>query len=185
MRLLIFRSLCFYFFISIVLIANSTERSFLEKPDFLDYHFPDEKLPRQNMVRFARSGVMITEFCTFKKNKEYISRECKAWKVYDYVDSGKLIPLIREKGFFTEHDPRIRVANLICKEVNGIIETEVDEYSFHGRRVDPEDFCTFRDGSSVPYKGILLYIYRNAPQIKKEIESERKKRAEAKKKLKL
>ncbi len=180
MRLVKFISLLLLFPIFIF-----PDRTFTEKPDFLDYHFPDEKLPRQNMLRFPYSGVMISAFCSFKKNKSYQSRECKAWKVYDYIDSGQLVPLIREKGFFTESDPKTRVANLICKEVSGIIETEVDEYSINGRRQDPEDFCTFRDGSSVPYKGILLYIYRNAPQIKKEIESERKKRAEAKKKLKL
>ncbi len=160
------------------------ERTFSEKPSYVDYEFPDETLPRQKLSRFPKAGIMISSFCVYKKNSDYQSRECKAWRLYDYIDSGKLIPLIREKGFFTEGDSTSKVASLICSEVKGIIETEVDEYNPNGRRNDPEDFCTFKDGSVSSFKGILLYIYRNAPAIRMEIEKARKLR-EKKPELKL
>jgi hypothetical protein len=170
-----------YFLLFIIpFLIYSETRNFREKPSYLDYKIANDKLPRQSIIRFAKAGVSISSFCVHKKNSEYTSRECKAWSAYSYIDSGKLIPLIREKGFFSEGDPPQFVASLICKEVKGIVESEIDEYNPNGRRREEELFCGFKDGSLAPYTGLINYIYRNAPSIRKEILTEKEKRKKKK-----
>ena len=168
----------YLFFVPWFLFAQG--RTFSEKPQYLDYKISNDKLPRQSILRFPKSGISISSFCVYKKNTEYTSRDCKAWSAYTYIDSGSLISLIREKGFFSEGDPPQLVASLICKEVKGVVESEIDEYNLNGRRREEELFCGFKDGSLAPYSGLILYIYRNAPNIKKEILLEKEKRKKKK-----
>lgn len=154
----------------------SWEGEFYEKPQFVTYKFPDERLPRHSFIRFPQSGIMISSYCVYKSGKARKGRECKAWKPYEYVNSGKLVAMIREKGFFSEGDSPKQIAQLVCSESGGIVETEANEYNPNGRETELEDFCSYKDGSMTSFNFILLYISRKSPNIRTEMEKVKKER---------
>jgi len=155
---------------------SAWDLQFSEKPQFVTYKFPDDRLPRHPFIRFPHTGIMISSHCVYNSNKVRKGRECKAWKPYEYVNSGKLVGMIREKGFFSEGDSPYQIALLVCKESGGVIETEANEYNPFGRETELEDFCSFKDGSMTSFKFILLYISRKSPNIRSEMEKVKKER---------
>jgi hypothetical protein len=170
----------FVFLIQILFIFPlsllSWDSEFYEKPQFVTYKFPDDRLPRHPFTRFPQSGIMISSHCVYKSGKARKGRECKAWKPYEYVNSGKLVAMIREKGFFSEGDSPYQIALLVCKESGGVVETEANEYNPNGRETEPEDFCAFKDGTMTSFNFILLYISRKSPNIRMEMEKVKKER---------
>ncbi len=152
------------------------DSEFYEKPQFVTYKFPDDRLPRHPFTRFPQSGIMISSHCVYKSGKARKGRECKAWKPYEYINSGKLVAMIREKGFFSEGDSPYQIALLVCKESGGVVETEANEYNPFGREMEPEDFCAFKDGTMTSFNFILLYISRKSPNIRTEMEKVKKER---------
>ncbi|HMV41613.1 MAG TPA: hypothetical protein PK079_01675 [Leptospiraceae bacterium] len=162
-------------YLSIIPIL-SWENDFYEKPQYVTYKFPDEKLPRHSFTRFPQAGVMISSFCIYKSGSGRKGRECGAWKPYEYIKTGKLVPLIREKGFFSKGDSPKQIAFLVCSESGGTVETEANEYNPNGREIELEDFCSFKDGSMTSFNFILLYIARRGQNIRTEIEKVKQER---------
>jgi len=119
---------------------------------------------------------MISSHCVYTSGKVRKGRECKAWKPYEYITSGKLVAMIREKGFFSEGDSPYQIALLVCKESGGLVETEANEYNPNGRETELEDFCYFKDGTMTSFKFILLYIAKKSPNIRTEMEKVKKER---------
>lgn len=169
-------ALLFIFLFQITTISLLSIEEFYEKPQFVTYKFPDEKLPRHSFVRFPQAGMMISSYCVYKSGNARRGRECGAWKPYEYIRSGSLVALIREKGFFSKGDSPKQIAFLVCAESGGTVETEANEYNPNGREVELEDFCSFKDGSMTSFNFILLYIARKSPNIRTEIEKVRKDR---------
>ncbi|HRG45014.1 MAG TPA: hypothetical protein PLX69_05830 [Leptospiraceae bacterium] len=163
------------FFLSINNI-NAWDSEFYEKPQYVTYKFPDDRLPRHPFTRFPQSGIMISSHCVFKSGKAKKARECSAWKPYEYVNSGQLVAMIREKGFFSDGDSPYQIALLVCKESGGTVETEANEYNPNGREMPLEDFCSYKDGSMTSFNFILLYISRKSPNIRTEMERVKKER---------
>lgn len=173
----ILRNCLYLFLIFMVNVGVSAwEGEFYEKPQYVTYKFPDDRLPRHPFTRFPQSGIMISSHCVFKSGKARKGRECSAWKPYEYVNSGQLVAMIREKGFFSDGDSPYQIALLVCKESGGTVETEANEYNPNGREMPLEDFCSYKDGSMTSFNFILLYISRKSPNIRTEMEKVKKDR---------
>lgn len=170
------KAILFFLLASTASILSAWDIQFSEKPQFVTYKFPDDRLPRHPFTRFPHSGIMISSHCVYTSGKVRKGRECKAWKPYEYVTSGKLVAMIREKGFFSEGDSPYQIALLVCKESGGVVETEANEYNPNGRKTELEDFCSFKDGTMTSFNFILLYISKKSPNVRTEMEKVKQER---------
>lgn len=168
----------FILFLTATISVLPIDLQFSEKPQFVTYKFPDDRLPRHPFTRFPHVGIMISSHCVYSSGKYKKARQCQAWKPYDYIISGNLVAMIREKGFFSAGDSPRQIAQLVCSESGGYVESEANEYNPFGRETELEDFCAFRDGTMTSFNFILLYISKKSPNIRTEMEKikqERKK----------
>jgi hypothetical protein len=124
-----------------------------EKP-FTETYKLFETNVRQNVFKFYRVGLYISEQCIQRTNQKNYRRKCQAWKPLDAIESGSY------RKYFTPNKvlPDIRspksVAIFICLQSKGFITSEVNEYGKYGRDVEPLDFCQFDDKSMVSLHSI-------------------------------